>query len=183
MRNVIITYLILPVTSLFLLALGCYKIQQHGYGLSYQVSPSMPKGWYWHYRSSTIMRHEWIIFTPNEPYLNSLLQYHLIPNDGWLLKEVVGVPGDHVCVQQNQLSVNGQRLAALNTKIVNNPSIPKQAFCGTLSSDEYFVLGRFHPRSYDSRYFGVIQRSKIMGIAKPLLLYDQSQSSKPNPSS
>lgn len=161
-------YLFLPLAALAMLALFCQLIHQK-YGLRYQISPSMPKGWYEiHYMPQPIQRHSLIVFKAPEPYEDFLLSHHLIPDNGELLKEVIAVPGDTACIKHHQLWVNSKAIAKQNPDIINDKTIPKENFCGTLSSEEYLVLGPFHPRSYDSRYFGPIPKANIIAIATKL---------------
>jgi signal peptidase I len=64
------------------------------------------------------------------------------------LKRIVGGPGDTL------------------TYIIDYPhNIPVKIQTVTLKSDEYFVLGDNHDISYDSRFYGPIHRSQIIGVA------------------
>jgi len=92
----------------------------------------------------------------------------------YLVKRVVGLPGETVSYQNDQLYINGQAVAEdfFNTEYKNSSTKP---FTGdideiTLGSDEYYCLGDNRPFSRDSRYYGPFTRSMI--VAKgALILY------------
>ena len=83
------------------------------------------------------------------------------------IKRVLGLPGESVTVQNNHIVVNGRPL--------EEPYIPKdfQTLPGaatkdkviTLGPDEYFVSGDNRPYSSDSRAWGPIHKSDIVGKA------------------
>lgn len=83
-----------------------------------------------------------------------------------LVKRVIGVPGDHLYSVGNTIYVNGKKLnenwphlEPLGTPIatVNNPIV--------VAPDHYFMMGDNHPDSCDSRYWGTIPRSDVLGKA------------------
>ncbi|MHB8752921.1 MAG: signal peptidase I [Aggregatilineales bacterium] len=80
-----------------------------------------------------------------------------------LIKRVIGLPGDTVQIKAGHASINGTPL--------DEPYTADQ-FCdrncdGTwqLSPNQYFVLGDNRNNSSDSRVFGPIDRSLIVGKA------------------
>lgn len=82
----------------------------------------------------------------------------------YLVKRVIGIPGDIVEVRDHQLYVNG--------KIVDEPYIDTEIedpdFAAlTVESGNYFVMGdnRHASASKDSRYFGSIPEDMIVGRA------------------
>lgn len=110
-----------------------------------------------------------------------------------LLKRVVGVPGDTVAMRNNKLVINGkqQALTELNAQYVSNVSDEErlnyefaEEKIGTLShtvmlssigldktsfgpitipKNKYFMLGDNRDNSADSRSFGLVDRSEILG--------------------
>ncbi len=83
-----------------------------------------------------------------------------------LVKRVIGIPGDHLYSVGNTIYVNGTKLneawphiEPLGTAIAtaNNPIV--------VAPNHYFMMGDNHPDSCDSRYWGTIPRSDIIGKA------------------
>lgn len=71
-------------------------------------------------------------------------------------KRVIGVEGDHIELVGTRIKVNGMELFHTDFRMGNDTEI-------TLQKDEYFVLGNNLDNSLDSRTYGPIQRSQIIG--------------------
>lgn len=87
------------------------------------------------------------------------------PNE-LLIKRVVGVPGDVVDSRLGRVRIAGRTLA--------EPYLLQQAASGAIGSQEvpldtYFVLGDNRDSSLDSRIWGVVPRSLIVGRARMIL--------------
>ncbi|GGH38463.1 signal peptidase I [Paenibacillus segetis] len=83
----------------------------------------------------------------------------------FLVKRVIAKPGDTVEVREHELFVNGQPKSEPYTDVIIEDSDFKPL---TLGKDEYFVMGdnRHAGRSKDSRYFGSVKKSQIVGRAE-----------------
>jgi signal peptidase I len=117
------------------------------------------------------------------------------PQPPFLVKRVVGVPGDRLRMEDGRVTVNGQTLdepyaafepAARNpfrddfpAKVYTDPEVDpawwKQMQSLTRDGElvvpegEYFVLGDNRNHSKDSRFWGFVPRSQI--VARPLVIY------------
>lgn len=74
-------------------------------------------------------------------------------DDMTLLKRVVGVPGDTITIEDNQVILNGEPVKIEGQEGVIEPG--EQSYPITLGKDEYFLMGDNVEVSYDSRYLGV----------------------------
>ena len=120
----------------------------------------------WHF---SLWRHpkrqEIIIFKP--PYGG--------PEQADLIKRVIGLPGDHVDIHDGSVWINGRRLQENYTTGPTELPYPSEllpAFRGlplTVPQDQYFVLGDNRGNSYDSRFWGCVPRSSIIGT--PVAIY------------
>jgi len=86
-----------------------------------------------------------------------------------LLKRVAASEGDRVCRRGQGVLISGQQVAiALGADRAGKP-MPVWQGCHQLQHGQAFVLGT-QPESFDSRYFGPIDREQIAGAAIPLFL-------------
>jgi signal peptidase I len=80
------------------------------------------------------------------------------------IKRVIGVPGDHVEIRNEQVFVNGRLLEESYIEGVRTACFGQ--WCDlTLGEDQYFVMGDNRPNSSDSRYWGPVTGDKIIGKA------------------
>ncbi len=84
------------------------------------------------------------------------------------IKRVLAVPGDTISFQSNGVVVNGQTL--IETYLPEGRTTPDAQFTRggrviTLGPDEYFAVGDNRHHSSDSRAWGPITRSDIVGRA------------------
>jgi len=83
-----------------------------------------------------------------------------------MVKRVIGVPGDKVQIRQGQVLVNGQILTEPYLTVVTSGSFgPTEVPQG-----QYFVLGDNREHSYDSRYWGYVPESYVLGRSLPYAL-------------
>jgi conjugative transfer signal peptidase TraF len=92
---------------------------------------------------------------------------------GALIKRVVAVPGDRVTVTPNGVSVNGRELPNSRALPVDAAGRPlPSASGGPVPPGRVWVLSEYHPRSFDSRYYGSIEVSRLQGVVTPVWIWD-----------
>ncbi|MGA2634013.1 MAG: signal peptidase I [Terracidiphilus sp.] len=145
------------------------------------------------------------VFAPSDRFTRWLLPYRDVnrgdivifhhPQHPYLVKRVVGIPGDRLRIEDGRVTVNGLTLdepyAAFEpatpnpfrddfpARIYTDPEVDpgwwKQMQSLTregelvVPEDEYFVLGDNRNHSTDSRYWGFVTRQEI--VARPLVIY------------
>lgn len=94
-----------------------------------------------------------------------IIVFHFPLNpDEELVKRIIGVPGDKIAVQNNQVFVNGQKL--------DEPYIAQAPLYSgewTVPADKLFVLGDNRNNSNDSKDWGLLPQESVVG--KAILIY------------
>jgi signal peptidase I len=80
--------------------------------------------------------------------------------DRWMLKRIVGLPGEEVALTAGELFVNGKQIVDPHAYC---PDPQADKFEWWPRDDEYVVLGDNRRQSTDSRKFGPVKRSSIRG--------------------
>ena len=82
-------------------------------------------------------------------------------------KRFVGCPGDTLHTQGTEFYLNGERIAVASGHDSKGVAVSSFRFDGAIPAGSYFVLGDGE-RSYDSRYWGFVRKSWIVGRGFPL---------------
>ena len=80
------------------------------------------------------------------------------------VKRVIGLPGDHIVIENGQVWVNGQVLAEPYIAAAPNYKVDE-----VVPVEQYFVLGDNRNLSYDSHNWGMVPPEYIVG--KAVLVY------------
>jgi len=142
----------------------------------------------------------WHIAQWDDPQRGDIVVFYS-PEDGKrLIKRIVGVPGDSVLMQNNQLIINGEKvkyetvdelpdtgvfpirdsdqyqviefLDGTHHPIMISPHRPALRSFGPVMVPEesFLMLGDNRDNSADSRYFGLVARSRIVGRASSVVI-------------
>ena len=87
-----------------------------------------------------------------------------------LLKRVGAVAPQHVCIVDALAWIDGVPMATILAADRLGRALPSWQQCRRLRPDELFLLSVTNPASYDSRYFGPVSASTVIGIAHPIWL-------------
>ena len=87
-----------------------------------------------------------------------------------LLKRVGAVAPQHVCIVDGQVRIDGVPVAAVLPADRLGRPLPSWLPCRWLADGELFLLSVTSPASFDSRYFGPVSASTVIGVAHPIWL-------------
>lgn len=162
-----IAFYILVTT--FVLLISQYTLnhfKKRGFLLTYQVTASMPKGFYFIRPSKHYRRRDIVLFKPPENFLNFLLQKKWLPKHGLMLKYAVGIPGDYVCQDAKWIYINSHKFAPIYQEYKPGKKLPNTNFCGELKKHQFLLMSTKLKNSFDGRYFGPVNDDRIIGRAK-----------------
>jgi len=144
-------------------------------GIRFNSSPSLPVGLY----IITSDEHANLVeFCPGEPFASlSIARGYRdqgVCADGAapLLKPIVAGGGDVVDLSDRGISVNGRLLRNTVPLLKDSKGRELQPWHFghyAVASGAIWVASSYHPRSFDSRYFGPVSTSAIRHRLKPLL--------------
>ena len=146
--------------------------------LIYNPSDSVPVGWYrvqpLDHRATSLPRSlsvGSIVLTLLPADAAALAaQRGYLPAHVPLLKRVGAVAPQHVCIVAGQVRIDGvPTAAALPADRLGRP-LPSWPHCRPLAEGELFLLSVTNPASFDSRYFGPVSASVLIGVAHPVWL-------------
>ncbi|MPZ44226.1 MAG: S26 family signal peptidase [Betaproteobacteria bacterium] len=133
--------------------------------LIYNVSDSVPIGWYrirpahdWHVGSIVLAK------VP-AAFRRLAAERSYLPIHVPILKRIGAVSPQHVCILGRVVYIDFVPIATILEADRLSRRMPAWAACRRLTRDELFLLSVDNPASFDSRYFGPIQASTVIGRA------------------
>lgn len=159
-------YALLIICFIFVIV---FFIKQLGFGFSIQSSASMPKGVYFIGPIKSIHRGDIIIFKPPLTIDAFLIKQRWVPKSGILLKTVMAIPGDYVCKKNHWVWIGQKKIAYVFEYYQPNKKLPNSPFCGELKSDQYLLMSVLNNKSFDGRYFGILNRAHMVGFAHKMI--------------
>jgi conjugative transfer signal peptidase TraF len=84
------------------------------------------------------------------------------------LKQVAAAGGDLVCADRRRVSINGVPAGVIAQADHLGRTLPHWAACRRLGDGEVFVLSNRVSNSFDSRYFGPVALSTVLGVYRPI---------------
>jgi len=136
----------------------------------YNPSDSVAVGWY-RIAPPDAPRVGSIVLTTLPPDAAALAaQRGYLPARVPLLKRVGATAPQHVCVFDALVWIDGVPVAAVRPADRLGRPLPSWQQCRQLRPGELLLLSSTNPASFDSRYFGPISASAVIGIAHPVWL-------------
>jgi len=157
--------LLLMLSVPVLLGLG---LLPHRPWLLYNHTPSVPIGVY-RYAGRTPQRGDLVAF-PLPGTAHDYARRRGEPTDILLLKPVLAVSGDQVSTLHGELRINGALVGAIPDTDSIGRTLPRWRSDRVLTDGELFVGSTRIEHSFDSRFFGPVHVSQIVGVYRRLTL-------------
>ena len=146
--------------------------------LTYNPSDSVAVGWYrvdpLEHRTDALPRPlsvDSIVLVPLPAAAAALAaQRGYLPTRVPLLKRIGAVAPQQVCIVGRSVRIDGVPVAAVLPADRMGRPLPSWQQCRRLESGELFLLSVTNPASFDSRYFGPVSASAVIGVAHPVWL-------------
>jgi len=103
-----------------------------------------------------------------DPQRQQVIVFHSpLPGHPDLVKRVIGMPGDRLEIRGGAVWINGKPLT--EPYLPDTPDRLENSGPIDVPANSYFMMGDNRNNSYDSRYWGAVKRSEIIGT--PLFIY------------
>jgi len=158
----------LAMTLLGVAAIAFSAIPERRTSLVYNPSASAPRGWYT-VRPATELRIGSLVLVRLPTAARRLADARrYLPESVPALKRVVAGPGDRVCELNGRVTIDGRGIATARSRDAAGRQLFAWSGCQTLAAGQLFLLSTENEASFDSRYFGPVDRVLIIGVATPL---------------
>lgn len=134
--------------------------------LIWNASESVPIGWYFVSKRQPLIG-EIAVIRPAGWVRTYASTRGYLPIKALLLKPVFAAQSSIICRFGPYVFVDGKHVAKAIIMDKKHRRLPVWKGCKALKPLQYFVIGR-HRDSFDSRYFGPIEKSQVVGTAFPL---------------
>jgi conjugative transfer signal peptidase TraF len=136
--------------------------------LIWNASASAPIGLYEVRSRTAFARGELVLVRPPQWVRSFAAARGYLPNTVPMLKQIAAENGDTVCRFEEAITINGRVVAHALSADRAGQTLPIWSGCHKLGEDEIFLLMDGVRASFDSRYFGPVPTTAIIGKAVPL---------------
>ena len=136
--------------------------------LVWNASASVPIGFYAISPADRIEVPDLVAVMPPEPIASFMVQRGYVGRDVPLLKHVLGLPGQRVCRNGREITVDAVPLGEARDRDSQGRDLPVWQGCREIAEGEVFLMNLDVSDSLDGRYFGPLPASTVIGRATPL---------------
>lgn len=158
------------LATLGLAALGFPMLIHPAPRLVWNASASAPIGLYW-VAGRAVSRGDFVFVDLPEDISRLAAERGYLPRAVPLVKRVVAMSGDLVCAVGDSVSVTDRVVAKRLVRDGQERPLPVWEGCRLIRLGEIFLLMEGVPDSFDSRYFGPISTSAIIGKLVPIWVF------------
>lgn len=134
--------------------------------LIWNVTSSLPTGFYYVERAYDYG--DIVAFDIPEHFKPLVQERQWIRTDAYLLKRVVGMAGDVICIKENRIYLNGKYFGETREADSKGRVMPQLNGCHSVQHGHLWLMLVDNPLSLDSRYFGQVDQNTVYGKASLL---------------
>jgi conjugative transfer signal peptidase TraF len=165
-RRVVLTMTFVGIGAVILAS-----IVRSPYRLIYNPSESAPRGWYGVGLPSDLEVATFVLARLPDAAARLADERRYLPRSVLVLKRVAAVSGQRVCERDGIVEIDGNPIARAKRIDGAGRSLDAWKGCRTLADGELFLLSSTADTSFDSRYFGPIDRTRVIGRAVPVWIW------------
>lgn len=140
----------------------------HRAQIVYNPSDSVPRGWYRIGPADALQVGGIVLARLPAPAAALAAQRDYLPAGIPLLKRIGAMAPQQVCVDGTSVRIDDVAVAAVMRADGHGRPLSAWPRCRRLEQGELFLLSSTNPASFDSRYFGPIRASDVIGGAQPI---------------
>lgn len=152
----------------------------YGAGVRVNATKSIPLGIYW-ITGEPVTKNVYVIFCPptEESFLEARKRGYLAAGFcdgelGYMMKKVLAAKGDTVLFSESGVQVNGETLP-LSARMPADKFGRAMPFPTPgphlLKEGDLLLMSDVNPKSFDSRYFGLVNRKQIKSVITPIFTW------------
>lgn len=159
---------VLWITATSVVALAIATWFASPYKLLYNPSDSAPHGWYTLIPAHRLKVGQRVLANLPMPTAAFASARGYLPMSVPVLKPIAATEGHRVCTDGRAILIRNRFVAVARDTDGAGRALPQWHGCRDLQADEVFLLSSHSPASFDSRYFGPLQTTQIIGRVIPL---------------
>lgn len=136
--------------------------------LVWNATASVPTGLYVIGDADSLQIGERVVIDPPPHLRLYLAERGYLPSGVPLVKEIAARSGETVCRIGTKITIGGNYVGEAHEYDRAGRALPVWRGCLQISQDEIFVMNLSAPGSFDGRYFGPIERNRVIGRAVPV---------------
>ncbi|WP_438727874.1 S26 family signal peptidase [Parasphingorhabdus sp. DH2-15] len=134
----------------------------------YNKSESAPIGWYRLTPNHAVKRDVMVAAFAPENARNMAEIRDYLPSHVPLIKTVWAAAGDEICSEDGRITAPNRPNIYAEAQDAFGRIMPVWRGCITLSENQYFLVSTHVQNSWDSRYFGPVEKDDILGVVQYL---------------
>jgi conjugative transfer signal peptidase TraF len=156
------------LTSLGIAALAWPSLHTSVARIVYNPSDSVPPGWYRTGPPESLRVGSIVLARLPADAAALAAQRGYLPEHIPLLKRIGAMSPQQVCIEKHIVRIDGIPVAGVHATDGRDRPLSAWQQCRRLHDGELFLLSASNPASFDSRYFGPVAVSAVIGSAQPL---------------